>query len=212
MDFKKFIVFFGFIILIVVSALFAFAEEPVVAPKDVTVSADQQAVPKNANDTQWAWGEVTNVDLAAKTLTLKYLDYESDQEKDLVLTVDEKTTFENIKTLDDVKIKDTLSIDYVVAADGKNIAKNINFEQPDAVPASPDTAAAPIAKSTDLDQPPAVQPEVVAPAPATPVTVPPVPEVTPVTEVAPTTEVTPAAAETTSVSAPVPAAQEGQAQ
>jgi len=134
MNFKKFAGLSGFIILTMVITLIAFAEEPVAAP---AAAVDQQAAPKTENETQWAWGEVTNLDPQAKTLTLKYLDYETDQEKDLVLAVDEKTVFENIKSFDEIKVNDTLSIDYMVAADGKNIAKNINFEKPDSSPASP---------------------------------------------------------------------------
>jgi len=138
MAFKKFTVLSGFIIFIMSATFIAFAEEPVVAPADsATASVDQPAALKIENETQWAWGEVTNLDAQAKTLTLKYLDYETDQEKDLVLAVDEKTVFENIKSFDEIKINDTLSIDYTVGADGKNIAKNINFEKPDSSPAAP---------------------------------------------------------------------------
>jgi len=131
MNFKKFIVL---VVLLMVSTLLAFAEEPVVFPADMTASSDQQGAIKNTNDAQWAWGEVTNVDAQAKTLTLKYLDYETDQEKDLVLMIDENTVFENIKGFDEIKVKDTLSIDYMITAEGNNLAKNINFEQPDATP------------------------------------------------------------------------------
>ncbi len=142
MNSKKFAFLSGFIILIMVTTLIAFAEEPVTAPAGSPAApVDQQAAPKTENETQWAWGEVTNLDAQAKTLTLKYLDYETDQEKDLVLTVDEKTVFENIKSFDEIKINDTLSIDYTVGADGKNIAKNINFEKPDSSPAAPAQAA-----------------------------------------------------------------------
>lgn len=120
MNLKKITTLCALIVLIAGITLVAFAQEPAVTE-----------VSGNENDTQWAWGEVTNTDILAKTFTLKYLDYEADQEKELVLTVDEKTVFENIKGLEEIKIKDTLSIDYVVSVDNKNIAKNISFEQQD---------------------------------------------------------------------------------
>lgn len=149
MSSKKFAVFSGFIALIMVITPTAFAEGPVALPADpVTVSGDQQAESKNTNETQWAWGEVTNLDAQAKTITLKYLDYETDQEKELVLSVDEKTTFENINNFEGIKIKDTLSIDYTTGSDGKNIAKNINFEKSDSSPA----AVAPAAENTQPAQ------------------------------------------------------------
>lgn len=132
MSFKKFTFLFGFIISLMVITFVAFAQEPAAPPVDsAAVSSGQQVAPKDTNEIQWVWGEVTNFDSQAKTVTLKYLDYETDQEKELVLAVDDKTTFENIKSLDEIKIKDTLSVDYTAGADGKNVAKNINFEKPD---------------------------------------------------------------------------------
>jgi len=132
MNLKRFAVLSVFIIFIMVITLIAFAEESVVAPADPTaIPSDWQVTSKDGSETLWAWGEVTNLDAQAKTLTLKYLDYETDQEKELVLAIDEKTVFENINTLEEIKIKDTLSIDYTIGVDGKNIAKNINFEKPD---------------------------------------------------------------------------------
>ncbi len=124
MDFKKIVFLSVFIISIIAVSFVAFAEE--------TPAAAQEK-----NDTQWAWGEVTNLDSQAKTLTIKYLDYETDQEKELVLAVDDKTTFENIKGLDELKLKDTLSVDYTAGPDNKNIAKNISLEKPDALPPVP---------------------------------------------------------------------------
>ena len=164
MNLKKITPVFVFVALIALTTLIAFAaeeakvgaENPVASPVDsaASVSASQapQVPAQNENNTQWAWGEVVSVDAAAKTITLKYLDYETDQEKNVVLSVDEKTTFENIKILDDIKVKDTLSIDYMAGPDGKNVAKNIGLESPDSSAAVPqvvedikpaDTQAAP---------------------------------------------------------------------
>jgi len=97
------------------------------------VLAEEAAVTASnaANDTQWIWAEVVGVDASAKSLTLKYLDYETDLEKQIVLGVDENTVYENIKSFDEIKVADTLSVDYVLLADGKNIAKNISLEKPD---------------------------------------------------------------------------------
>ncbi len=151
MNSKKFMFLSVFIILIMVIAVIAFAEEPAVASTSpIVATANQQEASKSA-DTQWAWGEVTNLDVQAKTFTLKYLDYETDQEKELILAIDDKTTFENIKSLDEIKIKDTLSIDYVAGADNKNIAKNISLEKPDIVSIVP-------AQATEAVKPAETQP------------------------------------------------------
>ncbi|MFA6357804.1 MAG: hypothetical protein WCY09_03950 [Candidatus Omnitrophota bacterium] len=140
MHFKKILFLSVFIISSIMVSCAVFAEEAAVTPTDSVVIApvvtpnQQVAVPQEKSDTQWAWGEVTNLDNQSKALTIKYLDYETDQEKELILIVDDKTTFENINSFNELKLKDTLSIDYAISADNKNIAKNISLEKPDAVP------------------------------------------------------------------------------
>ena len=147
------------VLFITVTAFIAFAQEPgdsgtaasIMPAADLAQAPMQhpalseepvRASAQNEADTQWAWGEVTSLDSQAKTLSLKYFDYEADQEKELVLTVDEKTAYENIKSFDEIKIKDTLSIDYAAGPENKNIAKNISLERPDALAPAPQQPAA----------------------------------------------------------------------
>lgn len=127
---KKIIPVFLCAAFIAATTLIAFAADEVTLGAENTV-APGQVPSQNENDMQWVWGEVVNLDGAGKTITLKYLDYETDQEKDILLAVDEKTTFDNIKNLDEIKPKDTLSIDYTITSGGKNIAGNISLESPD---------------------------------------------------------------------------------
>jgi hypothetical protein len=91
----------------------------------------ESAVPevKTESDVEWLWGEVVSVDAAKNEITVKYLDYETDQEKEMTLTADEKTAYENIKSIAEVKPKDTVSIDYTLNPEGKSIAKNISVEK-----------------------------------------------------------------------------------
>ncbi len=113
----------------------AFAQDPAAPPIDSAVVASiPQVSTQNEINMQWVWGEVVSLDSQAKTIILKYLDYETDQEKELTLVTDEKTTYENIKGFDEIKVKDILSIDYAVGPENKNVAKNINLEKPDALP------------------------------------------------------------------------------
>ncbi|MFA4989553.1 MAG: hypothetical protein WC576_02140 [Candidatus Omnitrophota bacterium] len=86
---------------------------------------------KNESDTQWVWGEVISVDTQNKTLTLKYLDYDTDEEKELLLTVDNLTGYENVKSLEEIQAKDSVSIDYISSA-GKNTARSISLEKAEA--------------------------------------------------------------------------------
>ncbi|HQJ15569.1 MAG TPA: hypothetical protein PLJ26_03715 [Candidatus Omnitrophota bacterium] len=78
---------------------------------------------------QWLWGEVVSVNAQSKTIQVKYLDYDTDIEKELVLTVDGQTKYENAKGLDDIKPQDTISVDYMVSADGVNLAVAISLEK-----------------------------------------------------------------------------------
>ncbi|MDP3041456.1 MAG: hypothetical protein Q8N62_01795 [Candidatus Omnitrophota bacterium] len=157
MNLKKAVVLSGLAIGMMVTAQIVLAEEAAVAPTDsVVITSNQQAASQKENDTQWAWGEVTNLDNQAKTITLKHLDYETDQEKELVLVVDEKTVLENIKDFNELKLKDTLSVDYMLGADNKNIVKNISFEKPDAASSAPAPAVEntqPFTPSISKEQP-----------------------------------------------------------
>ncbi|MFH0918451.1 MAG: hypothetical protein V1830_04890 [Candidatus Omnitrophota bacterium] len=140
MNFKRMVILSGLVVAMMAAAQIALAQEAPVAPSDsAVITSDQPGIPQKESDMQWAWGEVTNLDNQAGTVTLKYLDYETDQEKELVLVVDEKTVFENIKDFNALKLNDTLSIDYIVGTENRNIAKNISFETPE------DTSSAPVA-------------------------------------------------------------------
>jgi len=79
----------------------------------------------------WVWGEVINLDPQNKVILLKYLDYETDQEKEMKVTVDENTTYESIKSIEDLKQNDPISIDYILTPEGINVAKHITLERPE---------------------------------------------------------------------------------
>ncbi|MFA4888613.1 MAG: hypothetical protein WC628_03435 [Candidatus Omnitrophota bacterium] len=109
----------------------------VLSQDDPTLQPEKLAEIQAANDqpeVQWVWGEVSALDTQNKAITLKYLDYETDQEKEIAISIDDKTGFENIKAFEEIKPGDSLSVDYIAAADGKYIAKNISLEQLDLPP------------------------------------------------------------------------------
>ncbi len=162
---------FVFILFIVMGTIVAFAEETaVLSPNEVVPASTLEKPEKMEEGIQWVWGEVINLDAQSKTFTLKYLDYENDQEKELALVVDENTAYENMKNFDEIKLKDTLSVDYKVASDGKNLAKDISLEKPDTFPAdAQDSAAgnvqlsAPAETNAPVMGEPIAQPETVVP-------------------------------------------------
>lgn len=82
-----------------------------------------------SSEMQWLWGEVSSVDSQKNEITIKYLDYETDTEKEMKIAVDETTAYENVKSINEIKTEDIISVDYVFSPDGRYIAKNISIEK-----------------------------------------------------------------------------------
>lgn len=93
-------------------------------PQDETI-----AVTPTEPETQWLWGEIVSLDTQKNEMVVRYPDYETDTEKEITISVNDKTTYENVKSIDEIAPKDTVSIDYVVGTEGKNTAKNISAEK-----------------------------------------------------------------------------------
>ena len=96
-----------------------------------------QEVPSEP-ETLWIWGDVASVDAAAKKILVKYLDYETDTEKDINIVVDDKTTYENVESVGKIKPQDILTVDYIINPDGNNIARNISVEKPEGAQTLPE--------------------------------------------------------------------------
>ena len=109
-------------LIVVVSLLLL----PSVFCQEETAATAQEKT--EGEDVSWVWGEVKAVDLTQGTLSLSYIDYQTEEEKLLTLNIDTDTKFENAKDLASLKVGDTASIDYVLK-DGKNIAKNVSIEK-----------------------------------------------------------------------------------
>lgn len=124
---KKAIFIFGIIINFILFLGFNFAEEI----KPEIQNKEDKSTFVSESDVQWVWGEVTSVDMNTKTITLKYLDYETDIEKEITLNIDENTQYENCNSLQQIKPTDTISVDYIVNPEGKNLAKYIVLERPE---------------------------------------------------------------------------------
>jgi len=94
----------------------------------------QEPLPPVALDSeiQWLWGEVVSGDFQKNELVIKYVDYDTDMEKEVTVTASDKTTYENVKSLLEIKPRDMVSIDYTLDTQGRNIAKNISVEKPEA--------------------------------------------------------------------------------
>jgi hypothetical protein len=101
--------------------------------------SETQAIPAlPESEVQWLWGEVVSVDTLTKQMIVKYLDYETDTEKEITININDKTNFENAKSLDEIKAQDTVSVDYITNPEGKDIAKNISVEKNEGVQILPE--------------------------------------------------------------------------
>lgn len=106
-----------------------------------SVTSEQPAAEENApvlipseSEMQWLWGEVSSIDTQKNEIIIKYLDYETDTEKDIKVSVDETAVYENVKSISDIKENDIISVDYIFSPDGRYIAKNISIEKPEDKP------------------------------------------------------------------------------
>ena len=78
-------------------------------------------------------GEVVSVDPANKQIVIKHLDYESYEEVQTTLIINEKTLFENVTDLTGIKAGDHITVDYNI--DGKNnVADLVVVEKGEAAP------------------------------------------------------------------------------
>ena len=74
------------------------------------------------------YGEVQSVDASTNSLTIKYYDYDSDQEKSVEITANMATKLENASSITDIKKGDWADIIYIVN-DAKNMAKSVSIEK-----------------------------------------------------------------------------------
>lgn len=117
-------------IAVVLSLLFvftltgiSFAAEKKGAPA-APAAEKKEVAPAKKEVTKQVTGDVTAVDVIAKTLTVK------GKKGDVVISVDDKTKImagKDTKTLTDIKAGDKVTVKYT-EADGKNTAKSIDIK------------------------------------------------------------------------------------
>jgi hypothetical protein len=109
---------------------------------------------KPPEETKWVWAEVASVDVANNQIVVKYLDYDSDEEKELTVVVDASTRFENVEGIKAIAAADNVGVDYILNDKGEALAKSIAVEKAESMPKIQEEMA------------PASVPEEIAPAPA----------------------------------------------
>ncbi len=148
------------------SCLLAQEAEQETAPAGIVANAENvesviSAAPAEAKTTEWVWGEVVSVDTENKQIVLKHLDYDTYEEVQTTLKVGDKTLFENVAALGEIKAGNHLTADFKIAA-GSNIADLIVVEkdvQEESV--APETAVASEAVVSPEPAPEVITPEAI---------------------------------------------------
>jgi hypothetical protein len=76
----------------------------------------------------WILGDVISVDVENNKLVVGYMDYDTYEERQIPIVVNSATLYENVKSLQDIKAGDAVSIDYSANPQGENTALNISVE------------------------------------------------------------------------------------
>ena len=94
---------------------------------------------------QEAYGEVVSIDVKAGTIAITEYDYEKDQDINKTYTIDKAATYENVKSLGEIKVGDWVALTLKPEKEGANIAASVYVERYDigeeAMPPAPAPAA-----------------------------------------------------------------------
>lgn len=139
---RSMLIVLGLIALAAIVTAPAFSQvqkEPAAQPAPAPSAPEAPAAP--AASELSIYGEVQAVDSAANSLGVQYYDYDSDEEKEITISLDKDTKIENAANISEVKKGDWVDVSYAVK-DGKNLAKSIVVEKEEAI-SSEDTQTPP---------------------------------------------------------------------
>lgn len=95
----------------------------------VSEEVSKSAEPAAEKTAEWVWGEVVSVDKENKQLVIKHLDYDTYEEVQTALKLDDKTLLENVTDLGEIQPRDHVTVDYRVEK-GSNLVGLIVVEKP----------------------------------------------------------------------------------
>lgn len=114
-----------------------------------------------APEAQEAYGEVVSVDANAGSVIITEYDYEKDEDVSNKYNIDKAATYENVKSLSEVKAGDWVALTVKPQKEGGNIATSVYVERYDMgeeVSPVPVAAPAPAVAATAPITPPIAQP------------------------------------------------------
>lgn len=103
------------------------AEEGGAAMPDAPATTETAGSPAPAADEmEYSFGEVKSI--STSQLVLLEYDYLTDKESDVTYSVDPAVTYENAKSIDEIKVGDSIEIDYINQGQSK-VVKTIILEK-----------------------------------------------------------------------------------
>lgn len=113
-----------FLLAVMLNPGLSFSQEEVAHPGEGVDSQENVAVAQM----QWLWGEVVSLDPGINQMLVRFVDYETSNEQEIIMNVDAQTVYEGVKSIYEIKASDTVTIDYIVTTEGENIARSISVE------------------------------------------------------------------------------------
>ena len=119
---------FSFSTYFVPSLLAAEPAQPAAQEEKASAPEAAPAAPA-ADETEFSYGAVKSVD--ADQLVVSEYDYDSDKDVDVTYSAPAGTKFENVASLQEIKVGDSVDIDFLVK-NGQKVASAITVEKPTA--------------------------------------------------------------------------------
>lgn len=116
--------------VIILSVILCFAFLGLSYAQEITAPAAATAATP-ATEAQEAYGEVVSVDVATASITVTEYDYEKDEDVNNTYVIDKSATYENVKSLGEVKVGDWVALTIKPQSEGKNIATSVYVERYD---------------------------------------------------------------------------------
>ena len=82
-------------------------------------------------ETEFAYGTVSSVDLSACTVVIKERDYDTDIETYVTYYFGPDADFENINSINEIAVGNDVDISYLTKDDGKKVIKFISVYRPE---------------------------------------------------------------------------------
>ncbi|MGD9015303.1 MAG: hypothetical protein PVI33_04710 [Candidatus Omnitrophota bacterium] len=112
------------LVLLFAVMLLAFTPQQAFAQEEMMAEQEEEFLTE-----EWLLGDVIAIDSENNQLRVGYIDYDTEEEKEISIQVDVQTGYDNVSSLGEIKINDVVSVDYIADSQGQAIALNIRVDK-----------------------------------------------------------------------------------